>query len=207
MSRMAWPTEASSGHDDFLNYFGATIFWLYIAAALYFSVIVILPIYNVPTPGVKRSSLQQRVMKDVAHFSALAGASFGALSVNMLNILYQSYLAWSGRHRLRASLSVSQIWRWSITTTLFQDFGEAIVQHPVRYFWTHSALVTTLAVSFFMGTAGKWCYVPRFSCHHPWLTHFPARPPTSHPTAKCLFLPRPDPPDQLHAEFVLCSPA
>lgn len=165
-SNMDWPNEALRSGDDTLNYFGATIFWLYIVAALYFSAVVVYTVHAMPYPRVEEYNVQQRVLKEIGYFSGLAGASFGCLSVNMLNILIQSYQIWSDRHNLQPTLSATQIWRWSITSTLFQDFGEAIVEHPARYFWAHGALVGTLAVCVFMGVEGKRRPYPTFqSCN------------------------------------------
>ncbi|KAK5173366.1 uncharacterized protein LTR77_002047 [Saxophila tyrrhenica] len=139
---------------DETNYLGAAIFWLYILAALFFSSVVIWTILNIKQTGQRTSRNGIKNSSDTWLFSALAGLSFATLSANMLNVLIQSYRAWSARHSTNASLSPTQIWHWSITSTLFQDFGEAIVKDSVRYFWAQSALLGTLSICIFMGVEG-----------------------------------------------------
>jgi hypothetical protein len=137
--------------DDTYNYFGATVFWLYIAAALYFSTIIIITIIRV---GPSKGGNGSRRKQDTLIFSILAAISFATLSTNMLNVLIQSYQSWSADHKVSATWNPIQVWTWSITSTLFQDFGEAIVASPARYLWVQTALLATLSVCLFMGIEG-----------------------------------------------------
>ena len=133
-----------------VNFLGAAIFWLYIVAALFSSILVIHTIVELETSN----SNQRHHFRDVKIFSALACISFVTLSYNMLNVLIESFLAWQGRRIFQGGLDMGDIWRWSIESTLFQDFGEAILAPTVRKFWTLSALVATMSVCLFMGCEG-----------------------------------------------------
>lgn len=137
---------------DSFNILGATVFWLYIAAALYFTYQTITTIVNIKPA---QDEKDDRRKEDVVIFSSLATISFGTLSKNMLDVLIHSYRIWSERHGLTASLSPAQVWRWSITSTLFQDFGEALVATQERYLWVQSALFVTMSVCIFMALAGE----------------------------------------------------
>ncbi|KAK4500035.1 hypothetical protein PRZ48_008221 [Zasmidium cellare] len=134
------------------NLFGAIVFWLYIIFALFFTFLAIDSILKLPN-SVPR--------KHVATLTALAFISFSTLSFNMLHVLFDSYSTWSGRQVSPLSISPSSIWQWSITSTLFRNFGEAIVQDEARFLWTQSALMATMSVSIFMGAEGLRNRVPR----------------------------------------------
>lgn len=131
--------------EDQPNVLGATVFWLYIAFALLFTYSVIESIVKSPKPAPH---------KHVATFSIMAAISFSTLSFNMLHVLIDSYSIWSERQIVPLSLSPFSVWQWSITSTLFRDFGEAIVLDEARFLWTQSALMATMSVSFFMGIEG-----------------------------------------------------
>jgi hypothetical protein len=138
--------------DDTINYFGVTIFWLYIMAALYFSTTLVFTIVTIEPPKGKTREGRNR---DVLVFGTLAFISFATLSVDMLNVLIQSYRSWSDRYGVRPRMDLAQIWGWSITSTLFRDFGEAIVADHARYLWAQTALLSTFSVCLFMGIEGK----------------------------------------------------
>ena len=138
--------------DDPTNYIGAAIFWSYIVAALFFSGVVISTISTIPQSKVCD---QQKRERDVALFSALACVSFATLSFNMLNVLIQSFRSWSEEHVIGDNLGLlNTIWRWSITSTLFRDFGEAIVANSSRYIWAEAALLATSSVCLYMAYEG-----------------------------------------------------
>lgn len=85
----------------------------------------------------------------------------------MLNVLISSYKEWAIHHDVplpngmfgpgsllgpdRRSL---HLWRWSITSSLFQDFGEAIVATRTRYLISAAGLSSTVAVASFIGIEG-----------------------------------------------------
>jgi hypothetical protein len=139
------------------NLFGALIFWLYIILALVFTSLVLDSLIRLPTPAGRRSQ--------VLVFSSLAFFSFVALSFNMLHVLVYSFKLWTQDHPLpegiNVGLALATIWKWSITSTLFKDFGVAIVEDLKRFFWTQAALWTTMSVCLYMGAEGVHRSVPR----------------------------------------------
>lgn len=137
--------ETALTMEDQHNLLGAIVFWLYIALALIFSFFAIESILKAPSPAPH---------KHVATFSIMAAISFSTLSFNMLHVLIDSYSTWSERQVIPLVLSPSSIWQWSITSTLFRNFGEAIVLDDARFLWTQCALMATMSVSFFMGAEG-----------------------------------------------------
>ena len=137
---------------DNFNYIGAAIFWLYIAAALYFTFQIGQTIVQIKPP---QDGTEDRKEDDVYIFSSLAAVSFAALTSNMLDVLKHSYQAWSGIRSLGADWSLTQVWRWSTTSTLFQDFAEGLIGSEEGYLWVQSALFVTMAACVFMGLAGK----------------------------------------------------
>lgn len=152
----------SFGAMDDRNLTGAIIFWLYIVAALVLSTLVVRSIYRTP------NSRSADAYGDVIRlFCLLAGLSFGTLSFQMLRVLIDSYKHWAQLHHVllpsrllgRGGLVGSgrtelQLWEWSTTSTLFQDFGEAIVATHPRYLWTSAELWATYIITLFMGIKG-----------------------------------------------------
>lgn len=98
-------------------------------------------------------------------FSFLALFSFSALSFNMLHILISSFKLWQETHPLPQHMSLahilSTIWHWSVTSTLFKDFGIAIVENLQQFFWTQAALWTTISICLYMAVEGTRRNVPR----------------------------------------------
>ena len=138
-----------------VNYLGAITFWLYILAALGLTT---LAIYTLASQRPPHDGAQVERRKLTLRFSALAVISFCTLSVNMLRVLIQSYTQWSKRlpsayDRAHHGL-LTRIWTWSITSTLFRDFGEAIVADQARYIWVLTALLATFSVCSYMGVEG-----------------------------------------------------
>ncbi|USW57457.1 hypothetical protein Slin15195_G107760 [Septoria linicola] len=83
----------------------------------------------------------------------------------MLHVLVNSFQLWSKDNPLPDRMSIGSIlvtvWKWSITSTLFKDFGTAIVENLERYLWTQAALWATMSVCLYMGTEGTRRRVPR----------------------------------------------
>lgn len=127
-----------------LNYIRATIFWLYILAALVFTSIVLKTLYNQqPAKSTRNDGQRQHILRS----SILVAISFTTLSYNMLNVLIQSYTFWAHERNLSlADTTIPLIWHWSITSTPFQDFGNAILKTSARYLWTEPSLLATLSV-------------------------------------------------------------
>lgn len=75
-----------------VNYLGATIFWLYILAALGFTFLIVHALAS-QRPAHDGAQVERRQL--TRRFSALAVKSFSTLSFNMLSVLTQSQ--WSER--------------------------------------------------------------------------------------------------------------
>jgi hypothetical protein len=134
------------------NPLGAFVFWSYIVAALALSTKTIHTIRTLPSP---RDSASRR---DEKLFIFLALLSFAVLSYNMLNVLFRSFNEWSiGQPPLPLQLSMQFLQRvglWSWTSSLFFDFGTAIVASPGGYLITQSALLVTYWLSVSMSAEG-----------------------------------------------------
>ena len=143
------------------NLVGAAIFWLYILFAFICTAIILQTLFALYQRH-NATNNDARRNKHVRTFGFLALISFGTLSFNMLEVLIQSFKLWSrGSYPTLLTEYPATIWHWSITSSLFQDFGEAIVADSARFFWTQSALLATLAVCFFMAIQGRQHKVPR----------------------------------------------
>lgn len=135
------------------NYIGAAIFWLYIIAALFFTVLIVYTLFERGQPHISDKNQNGRA---IVIFSILAGISFGTLSLNMLNVLIQSFGSWRERQKPFVSSNIgTAVWQWSLNSTLFRDFAEALVASDARYLWSESALLTTFAVSTYMSIEGE----------------------------------------------------
>ncbi|KAI5197488.1 hypothetical protein E4T39_07285 [Aureobasidium subglaciale] len=140
------------------NYSGALIFWTYIAAALSFTGVVL--------KTIRQSYLQNGRPKVPLFLILIAVSSFATLSYHMLSVLILSYRQWTTLHNIPLGALIGSnrtplhLWRWSTTSSLFQDFGEAIVANKARWFFSSSGLWSTLAVAIYMGVEGRRCKVP-----------------------------------------------
>lgn len=140
------------------NLLGALIFWAYIAGALASTGIVL--------NTIRQSYLNNGRSKIPPFLALLALSSFATLSYHMLNVLILSYQQWTVRHNIPLGALVGanrtplHIWQWSTTSSLFQDFGGAIVATKPRYLLSSSGLWSTLAVAVYMGIEGRRCKVP-----------------------------------------------
>ena len=144
--------------NETTNYLGATIFWLYNVFALVFTGLTLRTLYRLT----QTHKTKTRNTGPIWLFSGLALVSFATLSTNMLNVLIQSFNSWSvGRDPIQLANLPSAIWQWSVTSSLFRDFGEAIVGDSARFFWVQSALLATLSVFNYMGTEGRQRGVPQ----------------------------------------------
>ncbi|THZ23124.1 hypothetical protein D6C89_05694 [Aureobasidium pullulans] len=141
------------------NYPGALIFWAYIVAALGFTGIVLNTIRQSHQQNNGRSKIPLALI-------ILTGSSFSTLSYHMLNVLILSYKQWSTNHSIPLGALIGSnrtplhLWQWSTTSSLFQDFGEAIVATKPRYLLSSSGLWSTVAVAIYMGIEGRRRNVP-----------------------------------------------
>jgi hypothetical protein len=144
--------------NETTNYLGAAIFWLYNVFALVFTGTTLQTLYHLK----QTHKTKKHNTGAIWLFSGLALVSFVTLSTNMLNVLIQSFNDWSvGRDPVLLANLPSAIWHWSITSSLFRDFGEAIVGDSARFFWVQSALLATLSVFNYMGTEGRERGIPQ----------------------------------------------
>ncbi|KAI6890444.1 hypothetical protein KC318_g4309 [Hortaea werneckii] len=155
------------------NYLGAAIFWSYILAALAFTGLAIHTILNI-NPTATRSKNHddaKLVARSLRLFTCLATLSFATLSANMLHVLLHSFQHWHSAlpptttHPVQPAPTtaglISQIWHWSTTSTLFQDFAHAILASPARRIWTFSELGMAMSVCLYMGLEGRRRQTPR----------------------------------------------
>lgn len=154
------------------NVIGAIIFFSYIVAALTISVIIVHDLLWLRKArsrtsqhaqhGARRLRLQSCVLMTLL--------SFSTLSFHMLGFLIDSYSRWSlqtgtalpsailgdgsllGLYGTRAEL---QIWRWATSSTLFQDFAEAIIEDPKSQFWTQKVLLFSFGWNCYMAEKGE----------------------------------------------------
>lgn len=157
------------------NFVGAGIFWLYIVAALYFTGKILQNLATqTSTPATNRrrekddegstasddsgaKTINSLISNGSIVFVSLALLSFSTLSFNMLQVLIQSFHAWSRVHPNASNAKIiGRIWSWSITSSLFQDFGQALYQSRSRALWSLAALLNTLGVCVYMGVKGEY---------------------------------------------------
>lgn len=86
----------------------------------------------------------------------VAPVSFALLSYNMSSYLVLSFREWRILHLGSGNL-LYDIWRWTITSTLFTDFARAIADNPGRPTggFPSPALTTTLWAMIYMGVEGR----------------------------------------------------
>ncbi|SMR57558.1 unnamed protein product [Zymoseptoria tritici ST99CH_3D1] len=140
------------------NPLGAFIFWSYIIAALGLSIKTIYTIRKLPN-----SDSPRRIRHERLHIS-LALLSFTVLSYNMLHVLFRSFNEWSiPEPPVPLQLSIAFLQRvglWSWTSSLFFDFGTAIVASPSEYLYTQSALLVTFWLSVDLSVEGLRHHIP-----------------------------------------------
>lgn len=142
---------------------GALVFWAYIVAALIFTRVCINTIRTATV--VKQNTSSSQTL-----FAILALISFSMLSFYMVNVLILSYQQWSYRYSVPLPFCISDpgcligshaatlhLWQWSTTSTLFQDFGEALVETPGRWCWSNAALALTYINVAFICSKGMVC--------------------------------------------------
>ncbi|KAI7552840.1 hypothetical protein KC331_g1615 [Hortaea werneckii] len=153
------------------NYLGAAIFWSYILAALAFTGLAIHTILkiNPTTTRPKTHDDANLSARSFRLFTFLATLSFATLSANMLHVLIHSFQQWHSTlppTYLASSETapmtwLSLIWSWSTTSTLFQDFANAILASPARRIWTFTELGMAMTICLHLGQEGRKRQTPR----------------------------------------------
>ncbi|KAF2156813.1 hypothetical protein K461DRAFT_289188 [Myriangium duriaei CBS 260.36] len=157
------------------NLFGSAVFWSYIVAALVSTGIALISILQQSKHAPSDPALKQSRFV----FAILALVSFSCHSYNMLNVLISSYAQWTAdRHLPLPSCLLGDgcllgqgrqplhLWEWSATSTLFKDFGDALVVNQARWAWSLASLgVTFINVAyicfagFHAGVQRLWVFV------------------------------------------------
>ncbi len=101
-----------------------------------------------------RPRAEHDIHLQVSILAALSAISFAVLSYHMLSFLIESYQSWGPSDSL-TDVSSAKIWKWSIGSTLFQDFAEVINNDPDRHWWTKLALTYTLGWNIYMVIEGE----------------------------------------------------
>lgn len=154
------------------NLTGALIFSAYVISALVLTILIcgsLISQYKRLRETGEGSKRTIDVEKRLEILSALSVLSFSTLSYNMLSYLIVSYQSWAQSHSVplprqflgdggllgAGDESVQlHIWKWLTSSTLFQDFAEAICGDSARFWWTQQALLVTMAWSVFMSFEG-----------------------------------------------------
>ena len=157
---------------SFHNLTGALIFSAYVISALFLALFIIRSLFSsyhklIKSQDSKKSSHLERRLQI---FSTLSVLSFSTLSYHMLNYLIVSYSDWAHKNSFpspqrlygNASLLGSKgerveihVWQWLTSSTLFQDFAEAVCGDSARFWWTQQALLMTMGWSVFMSFEGR----------------------------------------------------
>lgn len=140
------------------NYAGAAIFILYIIAALILTSLIILELlksYNaIPNTSASTSMSSSNAFRRTIHiFTLLALLSFTILSSNMLSFLLLSYSWWNQSH-IRGAITLSSIWEWTTTSSLFLDFARELCRDGLTFKWSGEALAATMVANVFMSAVG-----------------------------------------------------
>lgn len=148
-------TNIQQSSPNVHDYFAAGIFWLYILAALFFSAVAI---YTIATSSVKSLPNDATRYQQTWILSMAAVVSFTILSINMLNILIQSFTAWNMEGLVEWSHPrrwLPGIWAWSLETKPFVKFVDDISADPLASRWSLTALVATFVMHVYIGLQGE----------------------------------------------------
>lgn len=158
--------------NDTNNYVGALLFWLYIMAALAFTGLITTDIWTLQSAAEasgdkipNRPNARIRQQRAKAHiFWTLSIMSFSILSFHMLYFLIDHYKNWAIVHQAEIPRDLFDvfsrrtglnIWKWSHTSTLFQDFAKELCENPQNYWWTSQALIFSFQWNMLMAVQGK----------------------------------------------------
>lgn len=147
------------------NYIGTILFLSYIVAALYATIAITWSLYsqystifNGP-PSKKDEKLDAARTARARHikiYAFLASLSFATLSYNMLMFLITHFLEWSTKKSQNPSdVTVEQLKRWMLESTLFQDFAQDLVKNAPNAVWTEAAILATWFWNIYMAQKGK----------------------------------------------------
>jgi len=148
------------------NFLGGILFWIYILVVLVLLLTVLHTVYYLPgTSCVRHRDARSRFQQ--VFFAVLAFISLEVLCCNMLSFFALSYRTWAAEHAfslptksygnqsiLEPNHTLLQLWKWSTTTSQFQDYTHALIADPFRYVWTGAGLWCTFFAMWFIGVRG-----------------------------------------------------
>lgn len=146
------------------NYFGALIFWSYILAALGLTGLISRSLWSIHRTGTAAASQSVGRQGNVRLFSGLSVLSFSVLSYHMLYFLIDHYTAWTpihdvklprGLEELLTRNTASTVWKWSHTSSLFQDFARELCEGPRHFWWTSQSLLFSFQWNILMAVQGE----------------------------------------------------
>ncbi|XP_014558003.1 hypothetical protein COCVIDRAFT_95853 [Bipolaris victoriae FI3] len=147
------------------NYIGTTLFLSYIVAALYATFAITWSLYsqyaaifNRPTSkkDEKLDAARTARVRHIKIYAFLASLSFATLSYNMLMFLITHFLDWSAKRSQNPSdVTIEQLKRWMLESTLFQDFAQDLVKNAPNAAWTEAAILATWFWNIYMAQKAR----------------------------------------------------
>jgi hypothetical protein len=150
------------------NVLGAIVFFSYIITAVGLTWVILSDLSK--AYGTFSRSKANTIHRSnlILVFASFAAISFSSMAYHMLNVLIYSYAQWAADINVAlprtfiAALKgltnerfYSNIWTWTKSTTLFQDFAEVLCNDPIRFWWTQQALLLSIGWNTFMAIEGK----------------------------------------------------
>lgn len=143
-------------HHPAINIAGAVLFWSYILAALLFTSLALASLYRSFPRQPKDSAWHFKY----SVFILSATLSFSILSYHMLNVLVLSHRQWAEQQSILVPTQLLGIfgsgsdalhlWQWSTQSTLFKDFGDALIATEARWAWSNASLAFTFVEVLFI---------------------------------------------------------
>ena len=151
------------------NTTSAIIFITYILAGLFLTGLISCDLINTYIFLPQSLRVRDGLQKQIQIFISLAVLSFSVLCYHLTDFLIESYQEWAIDrdielpYRLYGKMGLLgpspqrtqiYIWTWLQTSSLFQDFTQAVFQSYESYWWTLQALLMTMAWSVFLSQEG-----------------------------------------------------
>lgn len=139
------------------NYVGTFIFLSYFAVAVYLILLVVN--HNIRPLLVTALQDQHRGLgSEVRRSLAFVLAGFAITSLNMINVLHQSYA--THRAGTGSTTSLESIWSWMLETSLFRDFASDLMGGDDVAFWTRLSLAASAVMALHMRALGMSSFQP-----------------------------------------------
>ncbi|EMD64362.1 hypothetical protein GGP41_006782 [Bipolaris sorokiniana] len=147
------------------NYIGTTLFLSYIVAALYATFAIIYSLYSqyatifggpASKKDEKLDAARTARARHIKIYAFLASLSFATLSYNMLMFLITHFLEWNAKNSPSPSaITIEQLKRWMLESTLFQDFAQDLVKNAPNASWTEAAILATWFWNIYMAQKAR----------------------------------------------------